>query len=842
MSNQDSDQQERPDQTITEAFLGDGFFDRPWVKRLRSQSDAVRLVLVVGLFAGILYLPMLGAVGLWDCWEDHYGEVGRMMIHRRDYVFPYWESAYFFSKPPLTMWIQAVGMLFAGSVDGVGPGFGGLSWPAAVLLVLVSGALALSPASARVHQRLGAWKWAVAALGGLGLSFALVRGPWLDSDYWQKARANSGPGGVLGIGTEWGVRLPFTFMSIAALCLLAYAVSRVASRRAAYATALILSTMPLYFLLSRQSSVTDVPFVSLLMGGFACAIIGQLDDETKHRTAWWYGFYVCGALAVFAKGLMGPGVPAVVLILYAAFCVMPWDAHSMAAHWDWLASPAYRNRVARGDAPMPWLWGQCYRMRLGTGLLLFFAMVGPWFAVLFSFQGVDDEQKVFWYRFLIHDHFARLTSGVHTTTPGGTFIYFVEQGGFAMGPWAALLPGAFAMAAGLKMRGGSKVDHLMVLMVFWALGLFTMLDLSATKFHHYIFPVLPPVAVLMALFADRLWKEGVATHAVSLLAGLALFILVSKDLAANPKNFTDLFVYNYDNAARPYPMNEVTLRAMSLFGTRALWTGDLLSWLLIAFGGYLLWDSTRAKAPSPSARAMALALLLAGLGLLVAMLSGQSATLFLGLALALVAIFLGSSATGAKDRERNDLLLGAAAVGLAAVALIATGLRRGTAGDALQAFFTEAVTPKSFLGMTFLVGGGLAALGAAQRAKVMMVGSFLGMVLVFAGWFNYSHYEDLTHHWTQRDQFWRYYGQKNPDEPIIAFLMNWRGETFYSRNRIRQIRDNPILRQYAQLPGRKWALVEHYRLGLLRQAVGPDKRITEVDRDLNNKFTLVTIE
>ena len=38
--------------------------DRPWVKRLRSQSDAVRLVLVVGLFAGVLYLPMLGAVGL----------------------------------------------------------------------------------------------------------------------------------------------------------------------------------------------------------------------------------------------------------------------------------------------------------------------------------------------------------------------------------------------------------------------------------------------------------------------------------------------------------------------------------------------------------------------------------------------------------------------------------------------------------------------------------------------------------------------------------------------------------------------------------------------------------
>ncbi|HZN95855.1 MAG TPA: glycosyltransferase family 39 protein [Myxococcales bacterium] len=835
------------DQTITESLLGAGFLDRPWVKRLRSRSETARLVLVVGLFAGVLYLPMLGAVGLWDCWEDHYGEVGRMMIFRRDYVFPYWENAPFFSKPPLTMWIQAVGMLLAGGTDGVGPGFGGLGWPSAILLLLVGGALALSPASARVHRQLGGWKWAASAAGGLVLAFTLVRGPWVWSEHWEKARANSGPDGALGVGTEWGVRLPMTALSIASLCLLALAVARVASRRAAYATAVILSTMPLYFLLSRQSSVTDVPFVSLMVGAFACAIIGQLDETTRRRDAWWYGFYACCAFGVFAKGLMGAGIPAAVLLLYAAFCLMPWDQESLSAHWSWLSDPAYRHRVRQGQLAMPWLWGQCYRMRLGTGLLLFFAMIGPWFAVLFSFPEVDDEGKRFWYRFLIHDHFARLTAGVHTTTPGGTFTYFVEWGGFALGPWVALFPGAFALAARLKVRGGDRVDHLMVLMVLWALGLFTLLDLSATKFHHYIFPVLPPVAVLMGLFADRLWKEGVAAHAVSVLAGLCLFALVSKDLSSNPKNFTDLFVYNYDQGARPYPMNEVAQKAMSLFGVRTLWTGDLLGILLIAFGTFLLVESLRAKEPAPSSRAMAMALALSGVGLEVAMLSGGklSATLFLGLALALVAIYLGGEGFNAKGRDRNDLLLGAVAVGAASIALVVTGFRRGPAGDALQAFFTEAVTPKSFMGMIFLVGGGLAALGALQRAKGMMVGSFVGMVLVFAGWFNYSHYEDLSHHWTQRDQFWRYYGQRQPDEPIAAFLMNWRGETFYSRNRVKQIPAEQAaerMRRYANLPGRKWALVEHYRLDALRQAVGTSKRVTEVDRNLNNKFVLVTIE
>ena len=60
---------------------------------------------------------------------------------------------------------------------------------------------------------------------------------------------------------------------------------------------------------------------------------------------------------------------------------------------------------------------------------------------------VDDEGKTFFYRFFIHDHLNRLFEGVHTTTPGGTFIYFIEQGGYALFPWVALLPGALAVVS-----------------------------------------------------------------------------------------------------------------------------------------------------------------------------------------------------------------------------------------------------------------------------------------------------------------------------------------------------------------------------------------------------------
>jgi hypothetical protein len=50
------------------------------------------------------------------------------------------------------------------------------------------------------------------------------------------------------------------------------------------------------------------------------------------------------------------------------------------------------------------------------------------------------------------------------------------------------------------------------------------------------------------------------------------------------------------------------------------------------------------------------------------------------------------------------------------------------------------------------------------------------------------------------------------------------------------------MRTYADQPGREWSLVEHNRLGILQSAVGPDKKVTLIDKDLNNKFVLVTID
>ena len=75
--------------------------------------------------------------------------------------------------------------------------------------------------------------------------------------------------------------------------------------------------------------------------------------------------------------------------------------------------------------------------------------------------------------------------------------------------------------------------------------------------------------------------------------------------------------------------------------------------------------------------------------------------------------------------------------------------------------------------------------------------------------------------------------------------MNWRGETFYSRNTVEQIPwATRTLRCATTRPspaasGRSWSTTAW---ASLTGAVGADKKVTVIDRDINNKFVLVTID
>jgi hypothetical protein len=328
---------------------------------------------------------------------------------------------------------------------------------------------------------------------------------------------------------------------------------------------------------------------------------------------------------------------------------------------------------------------------------------------------------------------------------------------------------------------------------------------------------------------------------MSLVFGLVLFILVGHDLANNPKDFTDLFVYNYD---RPYPSDLVS-KPIAMFASRPLWMGDLLALVLLGVGAWLAVGVFPARTRgSVGARAVALLCLLVGGSFLIPLASRGTvgASWPLGVALFLVGAWLAWQAYQSGEESRTGLWLSATALLLVGAVLFSRGVRVPALRDSLLEQLSEPVNVKMAMGFTFAVAGALAVVASLQRSRVMLYGTFWALAAGFALWFNWGHWVDLSHHWTQRDLFWRYYAQRKPDEPIAAFLMNWRGETFYSRNQVKQVREVGKLKPFVDQPGREWALVEHNRLGLLKQTVGTDKAVTVIDRDINNKFVLVSID
>jgi len=608
----------------------------PWLRWLAPLSGEQRCLVALCAFAALLFVPWLGATGFWDPWEPHYGEVAREMIARGDYVHPWWESAYFFSKPALDLWLMAAGML---AVNTEGP------------------------------------------------------------DRW------------VGVFTEWGVRLPFAALSALGAILLFVAASRLISRRAALLGTVATLTAPLFVMLARQA-VPDPVFVGLLSAAMACLLIALFAEQPA--AGWAIAFYCFVGLATLSKGLLGFALPGAVTLVYC---------------------------IATGE------WHRLRRLRLLTGALLVLAIAAPWYLTMFAFPGNDDEGKTFFERFIVHDHFKRLVTGVYTSTPGGTFVYFIEQLGFDCFPWVFALPGALGgVLARRTLRPRTTRDRALFFVLLWVLIGFAVFAFSATKFHHYAFPVVPPLLLLCGVWLERVLDEGLRAHAGEVLAGALVYGLIAHDLALTPKHVTDMFVFNYE---RPYPDRETDPRRVFTVLFTAAAAVALSPWLLDRAGQ--AWRFLRAL-PRKAGRAA-----------------------------------------------------------------LRTAWRERLEGAPLS---TE----------------------ESPQDRTILVGSLTALAVAFALFLGWFHWRALSPHWTQRDLFWTYYRQSAPDEPIGAYLMNWRGETFYSKNRVRQLKENQKLGEFMAGPGdRKWFLVEQARLTVLRTALGPSVRLRVVE-SRNNKFALTVAE
>ncbi len=501
------------------------FFDR------LTDRQMTMLVIVTGL---LLYIPFAGSYGLWDPWETHYSEVARQMTKRGDFISLWWPGSprdveVFWSKPALTFWLMSIGMHIA----------------------------------------------------GIGL-----------------------PGGspsemAIGNRAEWAVRVPFCLMGVLAMWAVYLVVARFVSRRAGFLSAIVMATCPMFSLVVRQA-MTDMAFVGPMAMALALGMLALLDDRDEllpRRGQGWKSwphhpiFYT--TLVVFVVLT----VPQLIInsiqlkvkipwggreqLMFGAVFMIPYYLGFLA--FIWLAARArYRAPLylylaammcglavlAKGLAGLglpviifvaylafTWSWARLKRAQLLPAILVALVALGvvaaPWHHAMIARHG-----WAFWNELFGDNHWRRMVLGRHGDR--GSFEYFLRELGYAILPWVAIAPAALATMV-MRKAPDARRQAIYWLGAIWFVAGYAVVSMSMTKFHHYVLPAIPGLAIVIGCFLDDLVERRDARKGlVVALVGLPLLGVVLQDLvtAKNAsQHFLWLFSYDYVHSpqGRPWP-------------------------------------------------------------------------------------------------------------------------------------------------------------------------------------------------------------------------------------------------------------------------------------------------
>jgi len=257
---------------------------------------------------------------------------------------------------------------------------------------------------------------------------------------------------------EFAARFPGALMGLLTVLLTYFVGRKLFSRPAGILAALILGSST-GFLMQARLDITDMTLTCTLSAALSFFILAARDGEPR-KALYYHLFYLCAALAVLAKGLIGIIFPGAIIFSYL------------------LISRRWR------------LLGE---MRLLTGIPLFFLVAAPWFI------GVSWRNPEFARFFFIHEHFERFLTKTHGRYK--PFWYFVPVLAGTMLPWSFFIP--TAMKGVWKERLSSEGEGRLYL-VLWALLIFLFFSKSDSKLIPYILPVFPPLALLMGSAFARL--------------------------------------------------------------------------------------------------------------------------------------------------------------------------------------------------------------------------------------------------------------------------------------------------------------------------------------------------
>jgi 4-amino-4-deoxy-L-arabinose transferase-like glycosyltransferase len=780
----------------------------------------------------LVYLPSLGSHSLSDPWETHYGEVSREILSRNDWISLWWaQDGWFWSKPILDFWIQALAMATFGvrwQPDRMLSAMreGHMPWPEwavrlPIFLLTILAVYLLYKAVAKVFGR------RAGLLGGLVLitmpQWFLVTHQTVTDMPFVAPMAAAMAMLLLGAHTD-----PDEEVNLYEI-----AVGEARIRLSLYHVvlgAVIACALPqILYLLSRNVDI----------GAFGVHIHVDAFTSGSPGNCGLPGNEACHGATPVLRGLH-PALQALIwaqalgLILYMNWGERRRQRLFYLAAWLFAAL----STMAKGPAGfiLPILcvfayivvsrrWKELLNIEIASGVLILLAVGLPWFVAMYARHG-----QPFTDRLLFHDMFKRAFTHVHDTNEGDdtSFRFYVWQLGYAMFPWTGLVPAALLYWLRDREEGKRESDA-SVFLVMWFLFAFALFSLMLTKFHHYILPAVPPAAMLTGILLDGMLKR-VAPTATRPFKETALYVV---GLGGG----TWLLLFGIARAIS-------ALRTPSVGGAASLFTPLLMAPVFLVTGFTVM------IATSYYARRQG-AVRIAALGPDVD--DGPSADT--------IGDDPSISPSAASIRERfNRVQLGAVGV---AGALLIFFVGRDMSADfegqpgqiRLLHLFTynyRRAWPTS-LDFTpalwaFTIGATLLmALLAWASIRRHVIAALVALGLGFATWGLDSYFMKTSPHWGQRETILTYYDQSRTfPGPLVAYQMNWKGENFYSGNHIPAfVSSGKKFQDYVAEERKKgtktfYFMSEHARTGTLQNEIGPTVSFVKLTTpELNNKFLLV---
>jgi 4-amino-4-deoxy-L-arabinose transferase-like glycosyltransferase len=496
------------------------------LRDLYKKVEPYEVLVVIGVALAIL-LPSMASYTLIDPWETHYAEVARRILEDNDWVHLRAEDTSFRSKPALTFWLIAASLKFFGiATDG-------------------------------------------------GYSGEFIANSW----------------------SVFAIRLPFVLCAVMGLTVLWSMLAKLVNRRVAWISFLVLLTCPFFFMVARQS-ITDMPMVATLIAALSCYALAIHADDEAIKPFWkgvsalhvflvicvflvagqilYLFYYFLVAYPGVARGIkVNPG-----MVLWPLLFVFAAWMLSLMPSWNWLLGrgkgksikiptfPVVHKRqlymfwffllmglsvLAKGPPGIALAglvcllytlitgkWKALLRLELVRGSMLTALVAVPWHLAMFMKDGQG------WYKeYFYHHMLNRFGKGVHGDT--GTFDYFAAQLGIGMWPWIALLPAALATVL-LTARRDTQEGRVRLLIGIWAIAGLATFCVSETKFHHYVLPVVPALAVLIAFWIDDYLCGRVRRGAMAILLAVPIVVVIARDFVGEQKQFIELYIYRYDRA------------------------------------------------------------------------------------------------------------------------------------------------------------------------------------------------------------------------------------------------------------------------------------------------------